>query len=162
MNRVCHCVSVMQGSLDRLQIPKLALYQIHFPATFPNVFSNVAFVRGLATCQQNGLTEAVGVSNFNEERLREAHQTLMVCLDSCIAMLMPTIAAVPHKLLRMFGLHVNGSNAFLFIQSCFITLLIVCGERMCRELYDLLTDTSSASHKLHALIVSSTASYDHW
>ncbi len=70
---------LLQASLERLQIAKLALYQIHFPAAFLNGFANTAFVRGLAHCQQIGLTDAVGVSNFNEKRLREAHQTLQVC-----------------------------------------------------------------------------------
>lgn len=74
---VCVC---MQASLHRLQIPKLALYQIHFPASSLNFFANSAFLRGLAHCQQIGLTDAVGVSNFNEERLRHAHQTLQVLL----------------------------------------------------------------------------------
>jgi len=69
---------LLQASLERLQIAKLALYQIHFPAAFLNGFANTAFVRGLAHCQQIGLTDAVGVSNFNEKRLREAHQTLQV------------------------------------------------------------------------------------
>lgn len=73
------CMLLLQASLDRLQIPKLALYQIHFPAAFLNSFANTAFVRGLAHCQQIGLTDAVGVSNFNEKRLREAHRTLQVC-----------------------------------------------------------------------------------
>lgn len=72
------CSQPLQASLERLQIPKLALYQIHFPAAFLNGFANTAFVRGLAHCQQIGLTDAVGVSNFNEQRLREAHQTLQV------------------------------------------------------------------------------------
>lgn len=69
-------VEACKASLQRLQIPKLALYQIHFPAATVNFFANDAFLRGLAHCQQIGLTDAVGVSNFNEERLRHAHQTL--------------------------------------------------------------------------------------
>ena len=77
----------MQASLQRLQIPKLALYQIHFPAATLNFFANSAFLRGLAHCQQNGLTDAIGVSNFNEERLRHAHQTLQVDLKTLFALL---------------------------------------------------------------------------
>lgn len=78
--RLDQCSQPLQASLERLQIPKLALYQIHFPAAFLNGFANTAFVRGLAHCQQIGLTDAVGVSNFNEQRLREAHRTLQVSL----------------------------------------------------------------------------------
>ncbi len=82
------CMLWLQASLDRLQIPKLALYQIHFPAAFLNGFANTAFVRGLAHCQQIGLTDAVGVSNFNEKRLREAHQTLQVWYTKLASMRM--------------------------------------------------------------------------
>ncbi|KAL3145109.1 hypothetical protein ABBQ38_001718 [Trebouxia sp. C0009 RCD-2024] len=69
-------VQACKASLQRLQIPKLALYQIHFPASSVNFFANSSFLRGLAHCQQIGLTDAVGVSNFNEDRLRHAYQTL--------------------------------------------------------------------------------------
>jgi diketogulonate reductase-like aldo/keto reductase len=41
-----------------------------------NGFANDAYVEGLAQCKQQGLCEAVGVSNFNAERLAKAADKL--------------------------------------------------------------------------------------
>ena len=66
----------MQASLLRLNQKSVGLYMIHWPAFLVNGFSNDAFVEGLAKCKQAGLTQAVGVSNFKEERIRRAHKIL--------------------------------------------------------------------------------------
>lgn len=50
-----------------------------------NAFSNDAYLEGLATCVAEGLTQAVGVSNFNAERVRNAARVLRergTCLSS--------------------------------------------------------------------------------
>lgn len=46
------------------------------PGFLLNTFSNDAYLEGLADCVDEGLTQAVGVSNFNEDRLRFAHRIL--------------------------------------------------------------------------------------
>ncbi len=51
---------------------------IHWPGFITNGWCNDAFVQGLADCQQQGLTQAVGVSNFNLGRVKTAQQILKV------------------------------------------------------------------------------------
>lgn len=51
---------------------------IHWPGFITNGWCNDAFVKGLADCQQQGLTQAVGVSNFNLGRVKTAQQILKV------------------------------------------------------------------------------------
>lgn len=41
-----------------------------------NGFSNKAYLDGLAMCKEQGLCDAVGVSNFNAERLISAYDQL--------------------------------------------------------------------------------------
>jgi hypothetical protein len=48
--------------------PQMALYIQHWPGFFLNAWSNDAYLEGLARCVEQGLTTAVGVSNFNEQR----------------------------------------------------------------------------------------------
>ena len=67
-----------RGSLQRLQVPQIGLYQIHWPGFLTQALSNDAFVLGLARCAQQGLTQAVGVSNFKAERVRTAASILEV------------------------------------------------------------------------------------
>eukprot|EP01023_Acetabularia_acetabulum_P044936 TRINITY_DN4539_c0_g1_i1.p2 TRINITY_DN4539_c0_g1~~TRINITY_DN4539_c0_g1_i1.p2 ORF type:complete len:359 (-),score=44.84 TRINITY_DN4539_c0_g1_i1:632-1708(-) len=69
-------VSALRASLTRLGLPQVGLYMIHWPGFFLNAFSNEEYVKGLAKCVDLGLTEAVGVSNFNATRIRDAHETL--------------------------------------------------------------------------------------
>lgn len=66
----------LKASLKRLQLDKVGLYMIHWPGFFLNAFSNEAYIDGLGLCVEQGLTSAVGVSNFKEERLRQAHKQL--------------------------------------------------------------------------------------
>jgi hypothetical protein len=50
-----------------------------------NAFSNDAYLEGLADCVEQGLTKAVGVSNFNAQRVKNAAQALTrrgTCLSS--------------------------------------------------------------------------------
>ncbi|KAK3255976.1 hypothetical protein CYMTET_34865, partial [Cymbomonas tetramitiformis] len=70
-------VAALRSSLDRMQVPKVDLYMQHWPG-FPvvNSWAEERFLEGLAECYKLGLTRAVGVSNFNEERLRRAHAFL--------------------------------------------------------------------------------------
>lgn len=56
----------------------MGLYQIHWPGFLSQGFSNDQFVLGLAKCVQQGLTQAVGVSNFKAERVRRAASILEV------------------------------------------------------------------------------------
>jgi len=69
-------VSACKDSLRRLQLEKMGLYMIHWPGFALQAFSNEAFVDGLAMCKEQGLCDAVGVSNFNAERLLSASEQL--------------------------------------------------------------------------------------
>ena len=63
----------LRGSLKRLGMQQVDLYQIHFP--LPPV-SIETWMDGLADAVQAGLTRAVGVSNYNVEQTRRAHAAL--------------------------------------------------------------------------------------
>ena len=65
-------------SLERLRIEKLGLYQQHWPGFITNGFSNRQFVDGLGDCHDQGLTQAIGVSNFKLDRVRDAQKILSV------------------------------------------------------------------------------------
>ncbi|KAK9904751.1 hypothetical protein WJX75_001757 [Coccomyxa subellipsoidea] len=69
-------VSACEASLKRLQVPSVGLYMIHWPGFAIQSLANDAFVEGLAEVKQAGLAQAVGVSNFREDRLRRAHKIL--------------------------------------------------------------------------------------
>lgn len=69
-------VDACKASLKRLGIKKMALYQQHWPAFGPNYFQGNNFIQGLADCQEQGLTEAVGVSNFKADRVLNASRIL--------------------------------------------------------------------------------------
>ena len=59
-------------------MPSVGLYMIHWPGFAIQSLANDAFVEGLAEVKQAGLAQAVGVSNFREDRLRRAHKILQV------------------------------------------------------------------------------------
>jgi aryl-alcohol dehydrogenase-like predicted oxidoreductase len=63
----------LRGSLNRLGMQQVDLYQIHFP--LPPVPIDT-WMDGLADAVQAGLTRAVGVSNYNVEQTRRAHAAL--------------------------------------------------------------------------------------
>lgn len=52
------------------------VFSVIRPGFFLNAFANDAYVEGLSKCINKGLAQAVGVSNFREDRLRAAHRTL--------------------------------------------------------------------------------------
>jgi len=69
-------VDACRASLARTQLRSLALYIQHWPGFALNAWSNDAYLEGLAQCQTLGLTQTVGVSNFNARRTRDAARTL--------------------------------------------------------------------------------------
>ena len=67
-------IRALKNSLKRLQLSYLDLYQIHFP--MPPLPVEI-WADALAEAVALGLTKSVGVSNFNEQQMRQAHLTLM-------------------------------------------------------------------------------------
>ncbi|MFM7845505.1 MAG: aldo/keto reductase, partial [Planctomycetota bacterium] len=53
---------------------RMGLYIQHWPGFAFNALSNEAYLQGLADCVDAGLTQAVGVSNFNVEQLEAFHR----------------------------------------------------------------------------------------
>ena len=66
-------VRALLGSLKRLGMEQVELYQIHAPSP---LMSLEEMMDGLADCVELGLTRAVGVSNFGPERMRRAYEAL--------------------------------------------------------------------------------------
>ncbi len=66
-------LNALKKSLKRLQLSQVDLYQIHMPF---GRWSKPEYVSALADAVKSGLTRAVGVSNFNTEKTRLAHETL--------------------------------------------------------------------------------------
>lgn len=65
-------LSALKDSLDRLEMTSVDLYQLHWPG----VWGNEGYIDGLGDAVQKGLVKAVGVSNYSENRLREAYKQL--------------------------------------------------------------------------------------
>lgn len=63
----------LEASLERLKLPSVDLYQIHFPMP---PLSIETWADALADMVSLGLVRAVGVSNFNEVQMRRAYTTL--------------------------------------------------------------------------------------
>jgi aryl-alcohol dehydrogenase-like predicted oxidoreductase len=68
-------VRALRGSLARLGLPAVDLYQIHW---YTPLVSIETLMDGMADAVERGLTRAVGVSNFNAARVRRAHARLAV------------------------------------------------------------------------------------
>jgi len=64
----------LRASLRRLGLPRVALYQIHFPSPPIPVRT---WAEALADVLSLGLTQTAGVSNFNRRQTREAHGVLL-------------------------------------------------------------------------------------
>lgn len=64
----------LTASLKRLMLPKITLYQVHWPFTF--FMTQETLMNALADEVQQGRIEAVGVSNYSAQELREAHGIL--------------------------------------------------------------------------------------
>ena len=64
----------LTASLKRLMVPKITLYQVHWPFTF--FMTQETLMNALAEEVQQGRIEAVGVSNYSAKELREADEIL--------------------------------------------------------------------------------------
>ncbi|KAJ4839348.1 hypothetical protein Tsubulata_008287 [Turnera subulata] len=65
-------VAALKDSLSRLGLSSVELYQLHWPG----VWGNEGYIDGLGDAVEQGLVNAVGVSNYGEKRLREAYEKL--------------------------------------------------------------------------------------
>ena len=63
----------MRGSLERLGLERVDLYQLHWPSP---VVPIETYVEGLALVAQSGLAQSVGVSNYNEDQMQRASKVL--------------------------------------------------------------------------------------
>lgn len=63
----------LKGSLTRMGVESVDLYQIHWPHPVMNAD---ALMEGLAECVKSGLTRTVGVSNFGQTRMLAAYSAL--------------------------------------------------------------------------------------
>ncbi|KZV25394.1 hypothetical protein F511_07278 [Dorcoceras hygrometricum] len=65
-------IAALKDSLSRLGLTSVDLYQLHWPG----IWGNEGYIDGLADAVEQGLVKAVGVSNYNEKRLRDAYNQL--------------------------------------------------------------------------------------
>lgn len=65
-------LAALKESLGRLQLDSVDLYQLHWPG----IWGNEGYIDGLGDAVEKGLVKAVGVSNYNERRLRDAYKQL--------------------------------------------------------------------------------------
>lgn len=67
-------LAALRASLARLGLDQVDLYQIHWP--FPPV-SIETWMEGMAEAVEQGLIRAVGVSNYNADQMKRAHEALV-------------------------------------------------------------------------------------
>jgi aryl-alcohol dehydrogenase-like predicted oxidoreductase len=63
----------LKGSLARLAVESVDLYQIHWPTPLMSIDT---MMDGLAECVKSGMTRTVGVSNFNQSQMLAAYSAL--------------------------------------------------------------------------------------
>ncbi len=63
----------LRASLERLGLERVDLYQIHWPSPVVPVET---YVEGLAAAHRQGLTRAVGVSNYDKNQMQRAYTVL--------------------------------------------------------------------------------------
>jgi aryl-alcohol dehydrogenase-like predicted oxidoreductase len=68
--------SAAKASAERLGVSQIDLYIQHWPGFLTSGLSNAAFAEGLADVAEAGIARAVGASNFNARRVREAADAL--------------------------------------------------------------------------------------
>lgn len=66
-------LSALKGSLERLSLETVDLYQIHMPTP---LLSPETMMEGMVACVETGLTRTVGVSNFGQAYMLRAYSTL--------------------------------------------------------------------------------------
>ena len=66
-------LKALRGSLERLGLDSVDLYQIHWPSLTMNTD---VLMDGLAECVKSGLTRTVGVSNFGHNRMLASYSAL--------------------------------------------------------------------------------------
>lgn len=66
-------VNALKSSLERLDIEKVDLYQVHWPSP---IIPIETYAEGLAMAVQQGLTRAVGVSNYDKNQMQRAYTVL--------------------------------------------------------------------------------------
>jgi aryl-alcohol dehydrogenase-like predicted oxidoreductase len=65
--------SALKGSLKRLNLDHVDLYQIHWPTP---LLSPETMMEGMVACVKEGLTRTVGVSNFGQTRMLRVYSAL--------------------------------------------------------------------------------------
>ncbi|KAF7833414.1 putative oxidoreductase [Senna tora] len=68
-------ITALKDSLCRLGLSSVDLYQLHWPGLWGNEGCH-KYIDGLGDAVEQGLVKAVGVSNYNEKRLRDAYEKL--------------------------------------------------------------------------------------
>ena len=63
----------LKGSLTRLGVESVDLYQIHWPTP---LMSTDTMMDGLAECIKSGMTRTVGISNFSQSQMLAAYSAL--------------------------------------------------------------------------------------
>ncbi|RXH90272.1 hypothetical protein DVH24_032629 [Malus domestica] len=75
-------LGALKDSLNRLELSSVELYQLHWYVPYEALLYrgiwkiNSGYLDGLGDAVEQGLVKAVGVSNYSEKRLREAHTKL--------------------------------------------------------------------------------------